>query len=270
MPGKLPETKLYSVDMGMGACCDCGRQAETQFVVATGIGEAKRLSIEAKRARAVHSTAPNVVCGLCTANRISAKGLFVTEMLKYSPIKFERVTIDTHCLDCKKPVGFGDWAHFHAETGTAICVDCGALRGWSDKALASGRAQLQELKATLAALRKRVKVESQGLYLIESRVGLHQIGEGYIELEKQIESTIARLQSFFDAVATPQETAILQNLEREIRRLQDLAKSIKEEFDVRLFWLDKQQQKVKNAQAAMSDEELQELQHAPGAEVPSN
>ncbi|MGD6807571.1 MAG: hypothetical protein ACQCN4_11500 [Candidatus Bathyarchaeia archaeon] len=271
MPGKLPVTKLFSVDMGKGACCDCGQLAETQFVLTSGKGEAKRLAVEAKRARALHSTASDVCCGQCIAKRIAAKGLFVTEQLKYSPIKFERVTLDLKCLDCGKEVKFGDWAHFHSETGTAICTVCGVKRGWTDKTIAQNTVKLLELKADLTAVRKRVKVESQGLFLIEEKVVLHQIGEGYNELEKQIEGAIARLQSYFNAIATPQEKEVLQGLEAEIRRLQDLAREIKQEFDARLFWLDKNEQKVKVAQRAMSDEELEALQQAEGsgAGVPS-
>jgi hypothetical protein len=249
--------------------CDCGAKAEKQFVLSTGKGEAKRLAAEAKRARAAGGSAPDVCCGDCIAKRIAERGLFVTEELKHKPIKFERVTFNTKCLDCGKDLPFGYYAHFHADSGCAICVDCGVKRGWSDKAIAQNSAKLQELKADLAALRKRVKVESQGLFLIEEKVGLHQIGEGYNELEKQIEGALAKLQSYLFAVATPQEKALLQELEGEIRRLQDLAREIKLEFDARLFWLDKNQQKVKNAQAAMSDEELEVLQQGSGSEVAS-
>ncbi len=273
MLGDLPSTKLYSVELGSGAFCDCGRQAETQFVLATGKGEAKRLAVEAKRARVLGSKAPDVCCGICIAKRIADQEFYVTESLKYSPIKFERVTMNLKCLDCGKDLPFGFWAHFHAESGCAICVDCGAKRGWSDKAIATNNAKLQELKAELAALRKRVKVESQGLYLIQEKVGLHQIGEGYNELEKQIEGAIDKLQSYFNSVATPEEKVVLQGLEREVRRLQDLAVSIKQEFDARLFWLDKNEHRVKTAQAAISqqDDEDQEMRQAPaaGSEVPS-
>ena len=272
MSGRLPEFRLYSVDMGEGACCDCGKLAETQFVITSGKGEAKRLAAEAKRARAAHSTSPEVRCGQCMAQRIAARGLFVTEQLKYSPIKFDMVTLDLNCLDCQKVIKFGDWAHFHAESGCAICVDCGAKRGWSDKALAVYNAKMQELKVELAALRKRVKIEAQGLYLIELKVDLHQIGETYNELEKKIEGALARLWSYFNAVATPEEKVALQALEKEVRSLQGLALSIKQEFDVRLFWLDKTQAKVKTAQAAVSDEDLDALRQAEGgqAEVPAS
>jgi hypothetical protein len=264
MPGKIPETKLFSVDMGKGAFCDCGKQAETQFVISTGKGEAKRLAVEAKKARAANSTASDVCCGLCIAKRIAAKGLFITEMLKYSPIKFERVTLDLPCLDCSKPINFGDWAHFHSESSSAICVDCGAKRGWSDKAMASHNAKLQELKTELSALRKRVKVEAQGLYIIEEKIELHQIGENYKELEKQIEVAIAKLWDYFNSLATSEEKATLKGLEKEIRRLQNFALEIKREIDTRLFWLDKNEQRVKVTQGSMAnDDEDQEQRLAP-------
>lgn len=270
----LPETKLFSVDMEKDAFCDCGNKAEIQFVLTTGKGEAHRLAMEAKRARAAHSSAPDVCCGQCIAKKIVAKGLFVTELLKYSPIKFERITMDLKCLDCGRPLPFGAWAHFHSESGCAICVDCGTKRGWSDKAIATNNAKLQELKAELSALRKRVKIESQGLYLIEEKVELHKIGQNYGELEKLIEGTVAKIEDYFNHMgnlATAEEKTVLQGLAQEIRRLQDFALSIKQEFDARLFWLDKNEHKVKVSQAAMSDEDLEALNDAPGnrSEVPS-
>lgn len=234
----LPDNKLFAMDMPKGSFCDCGRQAETQFVITSGKGEAKRLVAEAKKARSLGSKAPDVVCGLCVAKAIAEKGLYVSGVLKYSPIKLDRVTFDAKCLDCAKSLPYGTYAHCH-ESGQTICIECGAKRGWTDKARATSAVKLLELKADITSLRKRYKIEAQGLYLLEEKVDLHQLAESYIELEKRITGAIAKLESYLNAVATSEEKALLEVLEKEINELQDLALEISNEFKSRLFLLDK-------------------------------
>ena len=269
----LPDTKLFAVDMGKDAFCDCGRQAETQFVITTGKGEAQRLGVEARKARKLKSKAPDVVCGLCVADMIAAKGLFVSEVLKYSPIKLDRVTFDLKCLDCGKPLPFGTYAHFHADSGQAICVGCGVKRGWTDKARANSTVKMLELREDIKALRKRYKIEAEGLYLLEEKVDLHQLAESYIELEKQILGAVSKLESYLQAVATPQEKAILEGLEREIHGLQDLALEISNEFKSRLFLLDKAErnrkmvQKIFETADAETEEELENIRQADAAQA---
>jgi hypothetical protein len=277
MPGKLPETKLFSVEMGKGACCDCGKLAETQFVITTGKGEAKRLGGEAKKARSVGTTASDVGCGLCIANRIAAKELFVTEVLKSSPVKWERIPVSTVCLDCGKDLPFGAWAHWHGDTGQAICGDCGVHRGWTDKTLANLHLKSAELKADIGSLRKRYKTEVEGLYLLEEKVDLHQLAQSYIELENKIVSTISKLESYLNAVATGREKVILESLEREINVLQDLAQEVSNAFKVRLLLLDEAERKHKivkkifDSADSAREAELEELRYAEGsmAEVPA-
>ena len=273
---KLPDNKLFAVDMPKGSFCDCGKQAETQYVITTGKGEAKRLAVEAKKARSIGSKAPDVCCGLCVAKMIVAKDLFVSEVLKHSPIKLERVTDDVACLDCNKPLPYGTYAHFHADSGQAICIECGVKRGWTDKARASTTVKMLELKEDIKALRKRYKIEAEGLYLLEEKVDLHQLAENYRELEKQITNTISKLESYLNAVATPEEKVILQSLEREIHGLQDLALEISNEFKARLFLLDKAErtrkivQKVfESADAEFEEEQAQRQAEEAKAEVPA-
>jgi hypothetical protein len=271
----LKDNKLFAVDMPKGSFCDCGKQAETQFVITNSKGEAKRLATEAKKARALGSKAPDVVCGLCVANLIAAKGLFVSEVLKYSPIKLDRVTFDTECLDCGKPLPFGTYAHFHAESGQSICIECGVKRGWTDKARATSTVRLLELKEDIKALRKRYKIEAEGLYLLEEKVDLHLVAENYIELERQITATISKLESYLNSVATPEEKTILKSLEKEIHGLQDLALEIKKEFESRLFLLDRAERQRKMVQKifesidAESEEEAARNAEQAQAEVPA-
>ena len=270
---KLPDNKLFAVDMPKGSFCDCGRQAETQYVITTGKGEAKRLAVEARKARSLGSKAPDVACCLCIANRIVAKGLIVAEIMKYSPIKLDRVTLDTKCVDCGKLLPFGTYAHFHMESGLAVCVECGAKRGWTDKARATSTVKLLELKEDIKALRKRYKIEAEGLYLLEEKVDLHQLAESYKELEKQILGAVDKLESYLNAVATPEEKVIQQSLEREIHGLQDLALEISNEFKARLFLLDKAERTQKMVQkifeSADAENEAEAERNAEKAEVPA-
>ncbi len=250
MPGKLPETKLYSVDMGKDACCDCGRQAETQFVVTTGKAEAKRLAAAARKARAAGDRASDLCCSFCIAARIVERELYVTEVMKHSPIKWERVTDDLACEDCGSPIAFGVQAHFHAASNRAICGLCGVRRGWSDNKVASDKVVAFELKETLATLRRKVGVEQQNLAVVEGKIALHDIGQSYLGLGGEISAAIARLNSFLGAVATSEERVILEEFKGEVIRLQNLALLIREEFEARLFFLDKKQEKVNLAYGA--------------------
>ena len=272
----LPETKLFSVDMGKGAFCDCGKMAETQFVIAKGKGEAKKLAAEAKRARVLGSKVSGVCCGLCVAKWISDKELFVTEVLKHSPVKWERIPIATECLDCGKDLPFGAWGHWHSDSGQAICGDCGVHRGWTDKTLANLQVKTAEIKADIVSLRKRYKTEVEGLYLLEEKVDLHQLAESYIALESKIVSTISKLESYLNAVATSEEKVILESLRMEIDVLQDLAQEVSNAFKVRLFLLDEAERKHKivkkifDSADAAKEAELEELRQSEGgmAEVP--
>jgi hypothetical protein len=260
--------------MPSGSVCDCGASAETQYVITHSKAEAKRLGKEAQKARVLGSKLADVACGVCIAKLIAVKNLVISEGLKYSPIKLDRVTLDLKCLDCSKPLPFGTYAHFHAESGQAICCDCGAKRGWTDKARATSSVKLLELKADIIAVRKRYKVEAEGLYLLEEKVDLHQLAESYIELEKQILGAVDKLESYLNAVATSKEKAILESLEREIMGLQDLALEISNEFKSRLFLLDKAERARKmvekifeNADAAFEEEQAQRQAEGANAEV---
>jgi len=274
----LPESKLFSVDMGKGACCDCGKQAETQFVITTGKGEAKRLAVEAKRARAVGSKASDVCCGLCIARGIEKRGLFVTEVLKHSPIKLDRITFDGKCVDCGKSLPFGTYAHCH-ESGNAICVECGVIRGWTDKARAMATVKLMEIKEDIKALRKRYKIEAEGLHLLEQKVDLHKVTANYQAIELQITTTIAKIESYFHAMgsmASAEEKAVLDSLSKELPQLQDLLLEIKKEFDTRLFLMDRAerthkmvQKVIEQASAEFEDEQEQRLSDGGHSEVPA-
>ncbi|MCW4024955.1 MAG: hypothetical protein NWF01_07975 [Candidatus Bathyarchaeota archaeon] len=271
MSNGLPQTKLYSVSMGAGAKCDCGKEAETQFVLTTGKGEAKRLAAEAKRARAVGSKTLEVCCGQCVAKKIADAQFFVTEELRYHPIKWERIPDDLECRDCKKKLPFGSWAHYHADTNSAICDECGVNRGWTDKNVASTNVKALELKKLLAALRKRVKVESEGLSLVQQQVVLHEIGAKYGELEKQIMVAMSRLERYLTAdLGTPEDKTTMRELEAAVYRLQDLACSIQREISTRLFWLDKRKRENDTTQQILEEDEADEQRRAEGAmsEVP--
>ncbi|MDD4979632.1 MAG: hypothetical protein PHI29_13480 [Gallionella sp.] len=264
MPADL-QNKLIAVQMPKDSKCDCGWRAETQFVLAPTKKEAHRLAVEASKTRKLGGKFKDVCCGNCIAERIAERELFITESLKYSPIKLDRVTLDLKCLDCGAEIPFGHWAHFHADSGNAICIECGAKRGWTDKTIAVHNVKLHELKQDLSALRKRIKIESEGLFLLESKVKLNEIGESYQELERQLKNSVLTIESFVKALATPEEKKVLEQLAKELPVLNKLALEIKHELDVRLFWLDKRQGKNVSDMAAIDLEE-EELERERNAE----
>ena len=211
MPG-LPESKLFAVSMGKDAVCDCGADAETQYCLAYGKKDASRLAAAAKDSRKAGDKAPDVACGSCIAGRIASKNLFVMEVMKHSPIKWERVTDDLKCEDCGEPILFGVHAHFHAASGRAICGSCGVRRGWSDSKVAKDSVVIFEQKETLKALRRRVGLEKQELAVLEGKKELHKIGEGYDGLGAELAKSIGLLNSFVDSLATPQEKQVLVDM----------------------------------------------------------
>lgn len=257
----MKDNKLFAVDMPEDALCDCGANAETQFVIASSKKKANQQAKEAQKARDAGGNSPNVACGECIARKIVDQGLIIAELMKvkHTEIKLMRVTFDVKCCaeGCGKPLPFGTWAHFHQDSGLAICVECGAKRGWTDKARATSSVKMLELKEDIKALRKRYRVEAEGLYLLEEKVDLHQVAENYIELERQITGAIAKLESYLNSVATPQEKVILQSLEKEIHELQDIALEIKKEFDARLFLLDKAERQRKMVQKIFADSDAE-------------
>ncbi len=249
--------------MPKGSKCDCGAAAETQFAIAHTQKEAKQAAKEAVAARKLGSMAPDVCCGSCMTKKISLKGLVVAEILQFSPIKLDRLPFATKCLDCGKDLPFGVFAYFQAESGCAICTDDASKRGWTDKARAVFGVKIAEAKEDLKAVRKRVKVETEGLYLLEEKVDLHRLAENYIEIEKQILNAVSLVSNFLRAgIGTQKEMQMLTELSSEIKRLQGLQVEIKKELDLRLFLIEKAERQRKMLQKVLdaADAEVEEEQ----------
>ena len=255
------DTKLFAIDAPKGSGCSCGANPQTMFVIANSKSEAKRLAKERKNPS-------DVSCGECMAKRIVAQGLVVADpsSLKHSEIKLTRVPVDVRCCaeGCGKSLPFGTWAHFNADTGAAICVECGAKRGWTDKARAVSAVKMLELKEDIKSLRKRYKIEAEGLYLLEEKIDLHQVTQNYQELEARVNGALSQLQGYLtEGIASPHEAEILRGLEQKIHELQDVAGEIKREFDNRLFLLDRAERQRKMLQKVFEDSDAEtEFQRA--------
>jgi uncharacterized protein YjhX (UPF0386 family) len=243
--------------MGAKAVCDCGAATPIQFAIALSKKDATKLGKDVQATRARGDRSSDVVCGACMSRRISEKRLIVAEVLKYSPIKLERVTFDTECVDCTKKLPFGTYAHFHAESGQAICTACGTKRGWTEKDRAMHSVKMLELKEDIKALHKRYVVEAQGLHLLEEKVDLHQVAQLYIELESKVTTAVSRLNSYLlQGIALPQESKILQELARLIPDLLSMAAEIKRELTCGFScWTRRATQKMLQKVFAESDAE---------------
>jgi hypothetical protein len=249
--------------MGAKAVCSCGAAAPIQFTIACSKAEANELKESAVAARAQGEKVSNVACGVCISNLIAAERFVVSDRLAGSPIKLDRVPFDTVCVDCGGKIPFGQYAHFHADSGQAICTGCGAKRAWTEKDRAVHSVKMLELKEDIKALHKRYVVEAQGLHLLEEKVDLHQVAQLYIELESKVTAAVSRLNSYLlQGIASPEESRILQELARLIPDLLSMAAEIKREFDMRLFLLDKAERTQKMLQKvfAESDAETEEAQ----------
>ena len=176
-----------------------------------------------------------------------------------SEIKLARVPINTFCADekCGKPLPFGTWVHWHADSKKAICIECGTKRGWTDKDRANNIVKKLELREDIKALRKRQTVEADALFLLREQVDLHRLGERYLDLERQIIAVLSKVQSFLEKVATAEERKALQSVVDEVHVMQELQKEIQEQLESRLFLLERAERKKKPVQKVFEEDEEQ-------------
>jgi DNA-directed RNA polymerase subunit RPC12/RpoP len=259
----LKEPRLFALKMSAKAVCSCGAAASVQFAIACSKAEANELKEKAIAARAMGEKVSDVACGVCVSNRIVKERLIVSDRLAGSSIKLDRVPFDTVCVDCGAKIPFGQYAHFHADSGQAICTACGAKRAWTEKDRAVHSVKMLEIKEDIKALHKRYVIEAQGLHLLEEKVDLHQVAQLYVELESKVTAAVFRLNSYLlQGLASPEETKILQELARLVPELLSMAAEIKRELDARLFLMDKAERTQKMLQKvfAEADSEAEEAQ----------
>ncbi len=171
-------------------------------------------------------------------------------------IKFTRVPIkNAVCGDCKRPVSWGVWAHYQESTGEVVCQSCGLKRGWQEKDIANYILKKRELQEDLKALRSRIKIEGDALYLLTEKVDLTRFGERYLDLERQIHKSLDSVQSFIEKVATPEEKTALRKVYDVTDETRQVQKEIKEELDMRLFLIQRAERKKKHLEKIIDVEE---------------
>lgn len=160
-------------------------------------------------------------------------------------VKLMRLPINTKCADkdCGKPLPFGTWAHYVKDSKEAICIECGAKRGWTDKDRANNIIKKLELQEDVKALREHKKRLSKEVFLMQERVDLHRFGERILDLEKQSINIMAQVQSYFQHCATPEEKVSLQRVCDELQGNTELQKEIREQLESRLFLLERAERK---------------------------
>lgn len=135
-------------------------------------------------------------------------------------VKYARLPTDFLCDDCGKELSWGTWAHFQAEMKRAICTECGARRGWSDKDRAKNLVAKRELQEDIKALRKRQKFEADALQRLQQEMDLHQFSKRYLALDQRLHETIDTVQSFIAKVATAEEKQALMQVFRVVAQTQ--------------------------------------------------
>ena len=162
-------------------------------------------------------------------------------------IKLVRVPINTQCVDpeCKKPLPFGSWAYYNADSEVAICPTCGTKRGWSSKDRVDDIIKKLELQEDIKALKKQRKIESDALFLLRETIDLHRLGERDLDLEKQIERVTTLAEDYMQKCASPEEKAAFQAFKDGIRETQALQKDVRQFIESRMFLLERTQQKRK-------------------------
>ena len=169
-------------------------------------------------------------------------------------VKYVRLPLDMHCDDCGKELLWGTWAHFQVEMNRAICTECGAKRGWSDKDRAVNLVKKRELQEDIKALRKRQKVEANTLQLLKEQIDLHNFGKRYLALDAQIHAAMDIMQSYLSKVATSEEKQALAAVCGLIAQLQKTQKVIQEEVESRLFLLERSERRKQHVPKLIDDD----------------
>lgn len=171
-------------------------------------------------------------------------------------IKLMRIPVkDVVCHDCKCELPFGTWAHYLTGTTLAICLPCGAKKGWTDKERATHIVKVRELKEDIKALRKLKMAEADALFLVREKVDIHRFGERYIELDLLIHRSLAKVQEYLDKVATSEERKMFRELYSIITEIRETQKVIQKEMEERLFLVERSENKKKHIQKMIRTEE---------------
>ena len=107
-------------------------------------------------------------------------------MSSKEPIKLMRSPINTNCESCKEQILFGVYAYFDSETNSAMCIECGVKRGWTDKSRVKQIVSLLELREDVRSLKGEKKEVAESLQRMKQQFNLFKLGEHDLELEKEI------------------------------------------------------------------------------------
>ena len=171
-------------------------------------------------------------------------------------IKFMRIPISgVKCEDCGKDLPFATWAHFQSDSKKAVCVDCGAKKGWTDKERATLLIKKLELQEDIKALRTRQKTETAILFRLTQEIDIRQLGKRWEVLEAQLHITMDTVQSYLDKIATREEATALQQVKEIVKETQETLKEIREELEMRLFLLDRSARKKKYPERLVDEDD---------------
>ena len=174
-------------------------------------------------------------------------------------IKFMRIPVTgVKCEGCSEDLPFGAWAHYQPDSKKAVCIDCGAKRGWTDKERAMQLIRKRELQEDIKALRARQKIEADALYLLTQQVDVHRFGECWLDLDRQLHKLMDTVRSYLDKVATPEEKDALTKVFDAIRETQELQKEVSQELEMRLYLLDRSARRKKHLEKLVDEEATQE------------
>lgn len=176
-------------------------------------------------------------------------------------IKFRRIPVDkAECKGCKKPLPWGSWAYYQESTGIAMCTECAAKNRLEDKDIANLIVKKRELQEDLKALRTRLRIEADALYLLKEKVDVTRFGERYLDLERQIHALMDTVQDYLYKCAGPEEKAALQKVLQSIEETQELQKTVKDELEMRMYLIKRAERKGKHLEKLVDDEERKEAE----------
>jgi len=163
-------------------------------------------------------------------------------------VQLMRCPIDTVCGDCQKSLFFGVWVYYNADTGDAICPECGVKRGWTSKQRVKQLIKALELKTDIVALRRQRKIESTKLMILKQQINMHKLGERDLDIEKGIIELMDTVQDYLHHCGTEKEADAFNQMLNAMRQNQELQKEIREEINNWMFLIGKEKKKLKPEQ----------------------
>ena len=153
-------------------------------------------------------------------------------------IDLAQVGKDTKCAnkDCLNIIPFGTFGFVNSETGEALCLDCGAARGFTTKARVKMLLATKELKQTIKLLKAEEKTRLDAIAMLDQKIDLTRLGERDVEIENKIVALTELTSKYFrEGIGTAEEKAMRDAVMKVIEELRELQLEIRDRVENGLY-----------------------------------